>query len=238
MSTVYIRKMKRRNERLNQRKIQRQREGKTTEPIIVPPRKPPVINKKKEIIQPVSIPQQPISNRKQSSPRHQSPQKPALQADYPVRWFHLENMQVRWAAPHFDSNKQKRLIQRFSTFEAKLKTFDFSKSALEMRVHKVYESIKNDGLINPLVVKLNDYSPEFLEENGIFVVVGNQRLTALKVLKEQVTSEEWDEINRHFPDPLGLGRVACRVCKEEDNWSDNTEMFKAWPQKKIEGFAR
>lgn len=242
MSTPHIRRMRRRNERLKSRAIARQREGATIEATPVPARKPPTVNNKKEpqkkVIQPVPAKAIPKQKRQPALKQKPTPQKPALQSDYPVRWFHIENLKIRWEAPHFDANKQKRLFQRFSTFEAKLKTFDFSKSALEMRVKNVFDSIKSEGLINPLVVKLNDYTLEFLEENGIFVVVGNQRLTALKVLKEQSTDEEWEEINRHYPDPEGLGRVACRVCKEEDNWSDNTQLLKAWPQVKIEGFAR
>lgn len=152
---------------------------------------------------------------------------------YPVVHLNLNYMDYRWAAPIFDERKRFRLLDRFANFENRLRGVPITASSnitLEKRVGDVFNHIKaNGGLINPLIVKQHSYEPEF-DEKKYYVVVGNQRLCALRVLQSH-NRDWWKE---HYPEDL----VPCRVCLNADNWTDATEVMKVFPNQKIEGFIR
>jgi hypothetical protein len=73
----------------------------------------------------------------------------------------------------------------------------FPDSSREANILGVYRSIVIEGLWYPLIVK-KEY------EHVYYVVVGNQRLCALRAMKCQ-------------------GRLPCIIAKEEDSWDDDNE---------------
>lgn len=187
-------------------------------------------------------------------PRHATkPAPPVVDSnDYPVEFLPLKNLDYRWAAPIFDKGKQDRLLRRFAGQENILigEQNANKKNAVETRMNAVYKSFMAQGMINPLAVKQHDYTSEFDSMTGNhYVVVGNQRLCSLRAWSKQLTNKEFKnmvlgkwmtsaEIETEietYPNNEDT-RIPCRVCKDKDAWSDNTEPVRAVPYDQVENY--
>lgn len=82
-------------------------------------------------------------------------------------------------------------------------------TTMESCMRQVFKSLLRIGMINPLIVK------EAWANGYYYVMVGNQRLTALRAIYDHRRSE----FDRHFPG----GKIRCRVAKDGEKWGDFPE---------------
>lgn len=128
--------------------------------------------------------------------------------EYSITFINLERIHYLWEAPleagideRYIQAGKNGLIARHYDWETNFFSLD---SALSVR--RIYNSINKIGLVNPLIVK------EF--DGQYYTVIGNQRLTCLRVMK--------------------FNTVPCIIAKITDGWGNNTEAVVIHPNELVE----
>lgn len=142
--------------------------------------------------------------------------------NYPVVEIRLDFLDYRWVAPHFPRQKQCRVVTMYEECRENLVDPSRPSNSRGMKVQKVYDSMVKVGMVNPLIV-IKDKEKEDL----YYVIVGNQRLAALRAMRER----DPDAFSKWFPE----GKVKCRVGNYNDLWTDKTEAKRKHPYEKVEG---
>jgi hypothetical protein len=130
-----------------------------------------------------------------------------MDTDYPTVKIPLRQLYYRWDHPREVIHSS--VLAKYLSYETKLKDKVHELVASRNPWGMLYISIRNQGLVNPLIVKRGE-GDEL--EGKFFVVVGNQRLAVLRAMAHHARTH-WNESERLIP---------CLVAKPEDDWTDST----------------
>lgn len=115
---------------------------------------------------------------------------------YQVTPIPIEKLLYKILAPQFQDEPVAEYMNWINYMEKNLRLIELASNDREYNMLGVYHSIRKTGIIRrPLIIR------EVIDAPWYYVVVGNQRLCALKAL-----------------DYIGL--VPCVITPEEDGWDD------------------
>lgn len=145
--------------------------------------------------------------------------------EYPVFRVNLERLRFRWGHPSQLARREKygAVWKMYREVEEQLAV----NPALAAQIRggkflRIFESIARVGPIHPLIIGIEE-GPEAThnEYDPIFVVVGGQRLVALRALARSTPMPPWMETWDGF--------VRVRAKHEEDSWEDDTRAITLHP---------
>lgn len=143
----------------------------------------------------------------------------SMEDNFPIVHIPLEELNLRWNADRFDKLKVKHIIEMYDNAFQAVRNNNMSVQRAR-QLYDIINSILEIGLVNPLIVKK-------IDNNKYCVVVGNQRLYALRYLKLYYI----DKYNKLFPSNM----IPCRIAAEEHSWNDNCQLLRYYPITPVEG---
>lgn len=123
----------------------------------------------------------------------------------------LDNLKFRWEHSMFNSREHK----------AKMKYFrNYSKTDIIYNpIWHIQESMRKRGMSSSLIIKQSHYDPSFdFSNNYSYVLIGNQRLVALKSMNQKDLEGAIYNTVRKVP---------CVIAEDESPWGDNNPASKS-----------
>lgn len=135
------------------------------------------------------------------------------ESGYPIHYIPIEKLKYMTECSFFPHPNAKNCTDFFDRHDGWRKILQSGenvpeKTVIEERINQVFESIKEFGMKNPLIVK--DGLDGFF-----YVMIGNQRLTIHRALEYE-------------------GTLACRISPKLDPWDVNSHVLKLHPYEKVD----
>ena len=144
---------------------------------------------------------------------------------YEIKIIPIKTMSYLWESPLMKGSNRQNIIRQFDKYEDQLLKGTLNPiNRSDREIKKVFDSICELGkIINPFHVKQAFYNDTYTYEDGVYVIVGNQRLCGLRAY------------NNRFPEKKIL-EVECIILDVEDSWSNRNRAIVEHPYQKVEGY--
>jgi hypothetical protein len=127
----------------------------------------------------------------------------------------LENLKFRWEHHRYDINTVKSNLRYFKNFNEKEIVYHL--------IVKIRESMVRKGILKPLIIKQEWYDETFdFGNNNSYVLVGNQRLSALRSMKG-------DQLERAVGN--SVRKIPCIVTESDSSWGDDNPANQEFDEK-------
>lgn len=123
----------------------------------------------------------------------------------------LDNLKFRWEHSMFNSRKHKAKMRYFRNYS--------KDDIIYNPIWHIQESMRKRGMSSSLIIKQSHYNQSFdFSNNYSYVLIGNQRLVALKSMNQKDLEGAIHNT---------LRKVPCIIAEDESPWGDNNPASKS-----------